>query len=117
MAKAYLTPSPQWGKHLRDWKRVFWKTERKAGRREAEVGPDFDDVVYELREVQLPHAKRAKPYAARISYNSKRVSGVVTYSWVKRFAKKRHRDECVRNVNARAARGAFPGFTAEVLDE
>ena len=25
-----LKPSPQWWKHLRDWKRVFWKSERKA---------------------------------------------------------------------------------------
>ena len=25
-----LTPSPQWWKHLKDWKRVFWKTERQA---------------------------------------------------------------------------------------
>jgi hypothetical protein len=25
-----LKPAPQWWKHLRDWKRVFWKSERKA---------------------------------------------------------------------------------------
>jgi signal-transduction protein with cAMP-binding, CBS, and nucleotidyltransferase domain len=25
-----LTKSPQWWKHLKDWKRVFWKSERKA---------------------------------------------------------------------------------------
>ncbi len=25
-----LTRSPQWWKHLRDWKRVFWKSERQA---------------------------------------------------------------------------------------
>ena len=23
-------PAPQWWKHLRDWKRVFWKSERQA---------------------------------------------------------------------------------------
>jgi hypothetical protein len=28
-----LTGAPQWWKHLRDWKRVFWKTERKAQQR------------------------------------------------------------------------------------
>lgn len=28
--KQGLTPSPQWWKHLRDWKRVFWKSERQA---------------------------------------------------------------------------------------
>jgi hypothetical protein len=33
--KGQLTPAPQWWKHLRDWKRVFWKAERKAGRIEA----------------------------------------------------------------------------------
>ena len=29
-----LTKSPQWWKHLRDFKRVFWKTERKAHNKE-----------------------------------------------------------------------------------
>lgn len=28
--KGNLTGSPQWWKHLRDWKRVFWKSERQA---------------------------------------------------------------------------------------
>lgn len=28
-----LTRSPQWWKHLRDWKRVYWKKERKAAQR------------------------------------------------------------------------------------
>lgn len=28
--KGVLTPPPQWWKHLRDWKRTFWKKERKA---------------------------------------------------------------------------------------
>lgn len=32
--KGLLTPPPQWWKHLRDWKRVFWKRERKAAQRE-----------------------------------------------------------------------------------
>ena len=30
-----LTRSPQWWKHLRRWKRVFWKRERKAASRAA----------------------------------------------------------------------------------
>jgi len=29
-----LTKSPQWWKHLKDWKRVFWKSERKAQQKE-----------------------------------------------------------------------------------
>ena len=28
--KGNLVPPPQWWKHLRDWKRVFWKKHRKA---------------------------------------------------------------------------------------
>lgn len=32
--KGTITPSPQWWKHLRDWKRVFWKRERKAHKRD-----------------------------------------------------------------------------------
>jgi len=31
--KGNLTPPPQWWRHLRDWKRVFWKRERKAAKR------------------------------------------------------------------------------------
>jgi hypothetical protein len=33
--KGILTPSPQWWRHLRDWKRVFWKKHRKAEQRMA----------------------------------------------------------------------------------
>lgn len=32
--KGILSPAPQWWKHLRDWKRVFWKKERKAATRQ-----------------------------------------------------------------------------------
>jgi hypothetical protein len=32
--KGNLTAPPQWWKHLRDWKRVFWKSERKAQQKE-----------------------------------------------------------------------------------
>ena len=31
--KGNLTSPPQWWKHLRDWKRVFWKSERSAQKR------------------------------------------------------------------------------------
>lgn len=30
--KGNLAAPPQWWKHLREWKRVFWKRERKAQR-------------------------------------------------------------------------------------
>jgi len=33
--KGQITSSPQWWKHLRDWKRVFWKAERRAARKHA----------------------------------------------------------------------------------
>jgi len=29
-----LVRSPQWWKHLRDWKRVFWKRDRQAAKRD-----------------------------------------------------------------------------------
>lgn len=32
--KGQLTTPPQWWRHLRDWKRVFWKRERKAAQSE-----------------------------------------------------------------------------------
>jgi hypothetical protein len=32
--KGQLTPSPQWWKHLRDWKRIFWKSERNAQKKD-----------------------------------------------------------------------------------
>lgn len=34
--RGILTRSAVWWKHLRDWKRVFWKKERKAAQREAQ---------------------------------------------------------------------------------
>jgi len=40
--KGILTPSPQWWRHLRDWKRDFWHRERKAAVR------DIDDRVSEV---------------------------------------------------------------------
>jgi hypothetical protein len=33
--KGILTSPPQWWKHLKTWKRVFWKKERKAAQRAA----------------------------------------------------------------------------------
>lgn len=30
-----LVRSPQWWKHLREWKRVFWKAQRQATKRES----------------------------------------------------------------------------------
>lgn len=28
-----ISKPPQWWKHLRDWKRIFWKSERKTYKR------------------------------------------------------------------------------------
>lgn len=36
MARAYLVPAPQWWKHLRDWKPVFWHRERKAAKEDTD---------------------------------------------------------------------------------
>lgn len=33
--KGQLTASGEWRKHLRDWKRIFWKAERKEAQRQA----------------------------------------------------------------------------------
>lgn len=42
--KGQLTASKEWAKHLRFWKRVFWKAERREARRhardEAKARPD-----------------------------------------------------------------------------
>lgn len=32
--RGQLAASPQWWRHLRDWKRVFWRRERRAHARE-----------------------------------------------------------------------------------
>ena len=40
MKKTTLTPKPQWWKHLRLFKRVFWKRERKAYKQEIAHGYD-----------------------------------------------------------------------------
>jgi hypothetical protein len=33
MKKGITVRAPQWWKHLRDWKRIFWKKQRKADQR------------------------------------------------------------------------------------
>jgi len=33
-----MTRSPQWWKHLKEWKRVFWKSERQAQKRNINKG-------------------------------------------------------------------------------
>jgi hypothetical protein len=33
--RGQLTSPPQWWRHLRRWKRVFWKAERKAAKQDA----------------------------------------------------------------------------------
>ena len=38
--KGNVTPPPQWWKHLREWKRVFWKRERKKHDREIKLSRD-----------------------------------------------------------------------------
>ena len=38
--KGQLTPPPQWWKHLKEFKRVFWKAERKAAHKEARSEAD-----------------------------------------------------------------------------
>jgi hypothetical protein len=36
--KGTKTPSPQWWRHLRQFKRVFWKAERQAHKRDIKKG-------------------------------------------------------------------------------
>lgn len=43
--KGILTPAPQWWKHLRDFKRVFWKGERQAVREDLEGRLDEVDAT------------------------------------------------------------------------
>lgn len=33
--KGHTVSAPQWWKHLRDWKRLFWKRQRRAHERDA----------------------------------------------------------------------------------
>jgi hypothetical protein len=44
IGKGQLTPAPSgaaFWRHLREWKRVFWKAERKAAKRRA-IADQFD---------------------------------------------------------------------------
>jgi hypothetical protein len=40
--KGNLTAPPQWWKHLKDWKRVFWKSERQAQKRNINKGEQHE---------------------------------------------------------------------------
>ena len=43
--KGNLTAPPQWWKHLRDWKRVFWKSERQAQKKDIKNEKDRYDFA------------------------------------------------------------------------
>jgi hypothetical protein len=36
-SKGKYTKAPQWWRHLRTWKRVFWKRERKAAKQHSRI--------------------------------------------------------------------------------
>ena len=36
--KGVLVPAPQWWKHLKDWKRLFWKQQRRAEKKQIKAG-------------------------------------------------------------------------------
>lgn len=55
--KGQLTGPPQWWKHLRDYKGVFWGAERKAGQAEAEQQL-MDDVEPEGESSHRPSSKK-----------------------------------------------------------
>lgn len=38
--KGQTVPAPQWWKHLRDWKQVFWKRQRTDDRLKSKVAID-----------------------------------------------------------------------------
>lgn len=60
--KGQLTPPPQWWRHLRDWKRVFWKRERKEAKREA------------IAESKTRHPRRVFDFWSSISQSWPRLS-------------------------------------------
>jgi len=39
--KYVLSRAPQWWRHLREWKKVFWKTERAAYKKIIKQDPDL----------------------------------------------------------------------------
>lgn len=69
-----LTASPQWWKHLKDWKRVFWKGERRA--HERAIGVEADDTwrsrgidrspyTNEAGDTVWPDSEHPRPDASR----------------------------------------------------
>lgn len=45
MAKAYLTESPQWAKHLRDWKKLFWNQEKQTAKKDLTKQIEDDTLI------------------------------------------------------------------------
>jgi hypothetical protein len=51
--KGQTVPPPQWWKHLRDWKRIFWRKQRKADQKDTrkrlnpDQGPDQEWVEWQ----------------------------------------------------------------------
>ena len=49
--KGNLAPPPQWWKHLRDWKRTFWKRERRSQDKQAkrDIGCEILEGIREIK--------------------------------------------------------------------
>ena len=52
--KGQLAAPPEWWKHLRWTKRTFWKTERQAGKEEAEQQPKASENLSRPAESRRP---------------------------------------------------------------
>lgn len=63
--KGQLTPAPQWWKHLRDWKRVANKRERKAAKAEIKktsVSPRLNDSHYRAQQQDEDSKSKVRSY-------------------------------------------------------
>lgn len=47
--KGLTVPPPQWWKHLRDWKRLFWRKQRASNKELVEEGLDEREEVQERK--------------------------------------------------------------------
>ena len=70
--KGQNVPSPQWWKHLRDWKRFFWKKQRKADKRSLSklIGVRTRVQARLASKPRWVRSPRAPPLAGRLTGKS-----------------------------------------------
>lgn len=94
--KGQLTKSPQWAKHLKDWKQVFWSAERKAAQAVIE-----QEVRGEEPTPGAQRAKRRRPFEIERRYRVARLGNWSEWRICGRYETEAKRERALASMKDR----------------